>query len=637
MSKLPESAHWPPADWGGDHPDDALPPPGNGANGGPAPSARTLSIRPRRDNTDVDVVVIGGGVNGVGVARDAAQRGLRVALFERNDLAFGASGNSSGMIHGGPRYMTYDPHVTETSCRDSGHIQAIAPHLLFRIPFLVPVERARSSRVMLALMDGFFEAYDRYQPFKHGKRHARLTPEELGQLEPGLAGDLVGGFSFDEWGIDGARLCVANALDAMERGAKVFVGCTVEKIERREDTGEILAVRYRDRHTGRTGRVRTTTVVNATGAWSPLTAALGGLPPAASRVRPGKGIHVVFDRRLTSYAIMAKTIDGRQIFIEPWQNVSVIGTTDDDFYGDLDQVRATSEEVRYLIQGVARVFPRIREARAIGTYAGVRPTLYAYGPNEDRLSRDHRIIDHTAHGAPGLYSMIGGKLASYRLFAEEMADVLAQRFEIGARCATHLSSLPGGDRPVDPFALARRMEIDAVAARRLTYRHGSRALQIEERVRARPREAATVCPCEPVIEAEVRYTLQHELARSVADVSRRTRLGLGACGGMRCAARCGQIVAAELGLSPREGARQALAFLTQQARTRSVALGPDQARQEALAIASARAELGMMSDEEREAAPAWRDLGGEKREEREQGAPARARAQGEAAWRGPSS
>jgi glycerol-3-phosphate dehydrogenase len=544
--------------------------------------------------------VVGGGVNGVGVARDASMRGLRVALFERNDLAFGASGNSSGMIHGGARYLTNDPQVTETSCRDSGHIQAIAPHMLFRIPFLVPVERTGHSKVLLALMDAFFEAYDKYQPLKRGKPHARLTPDELRALEPGLHGDLLGGLSFDEWGIDGARLCVENAVDAIERGAQVFTGCTVERIERREDTGEVVAVRFRDQHTGLGGRLRTSVVVNATGAWSPITAALGGLSPRAARVRPGKGIHVVFDRRLTNFAIMAKTIDGRQIFVEPWQNMSVIGTTDDDFYGDLDEVRATSEEVRYLVQGIARVFPQIRAARAIGTYAGVRPTLYAYGPTEDALSRDHAIVDHTAHGAPGLYSMLGGKLASYRLFAEEMANILAARFDLGARCATHTSPLPGGDALCDPFALAERIEIDAVAARRLVYRHGSRALRIEERVRQRPREARAVCACEPVIEAEVRYALKHELARTVADVSRRTRLGLGACGGMRCAARCGQIVAEELELAPREGMRQALAFLLQKAQTRAVALGPEQAQQEALAIAAVRAELGFDLGEQAE-------------------------------------
>src|SRR5262249_59126378 len=132
-------------------------------------------------------------------------------------------------------------------------------------------------------------------------------------------------------------------------------------------------------------------VVNATGAWTALFSRAAGISPESARVRPGKGIHVVFDRRLSNYAVIAKAIDGRQIFIQPWQNVSVLGTTDDDFYGDLDDVRADSNEVRYLLQGIAKVFPAVLEARAIGTTAGVRPTLYAYGPNEDELSRDHRI------------------------------------------------------------------------------------------------------------------------------------------------------------------------------------------------------------------------------------------------------
>ncbi len=558
------------------------------ADGSPK-STRTAPL----GRADVDVVVIGGGVNGVGVARDASMRGLKVALFERNDLAFGASGNSSGMIHGGPRYLSYDPAVTETSCRDSGHIQRIAPHLLFRIPFLVPVERSARARILFTLMDAFFEGYDEYQPLKRGKPHTRLTPEEMHALEPGLHGDIVGGISFDEWGIDGARLCVANALDAQERGAKLFVGTTVDNIERREDTGEVVAVSYRDLRNGRTGRMTTSAVVNATGAWAPVTASLAALPATRARVRPGKGIHIAFDRRLTNYAIAARTIDNRQIFIEPWQNISVVGTTDDDFYGDLDDVVATTEEVRYLVQGIARVFPAITGARAIHTWAGVRPTLHRYGPLEDALSRDHAVVDHAEHGAPGLYSMIGGKLASYRLFAEEMTDVLAHRFRIGASCATHLSALPGGDDAVDPFALAERLEIDAVAARRLVYRHGSRARQIEERVERSPREASVVCPCEPVLEAEVRHAVSVERARSVDDVSRRTRLGLGACGGMRCAVRCGQIVADERDLPPRLGHEMAVRFLLQKARVREVALGPVQARQEALAIAAVRAELGI--------------------------------------------
>ena len=553
---------------------------------------------------DVDVVVIGGGVNGTGVARDAAMRGLTVALLERNDFAFGASGNSSGMIHGGPRYLIDDPQVTLSSCRDSGYIQAIAPHLLFRIPFIMPVSRKRFDWLWYLLLDGFFEAYDRFQPLKRGKPHLRLGAKELYELEPGLTPNLYGGMTFDEWGIDGVRLCVANAVDAEERGARLLNGCTLESIER-DSKGAVRAVHYRERRSGKVAVIRARAVVNATGAWAPVTASLGGVPPRTARVRPGKGIHVVFDRRLSNFGVMTEAIDGRQIFIEPWQNVSIIGTSDDDYYGDLDHVRATSEEVRYLVEGIAQVFPAVRTSRIIGTYAGVRPSLYAYGPNEDKLSRDHRIVDHSEHGADGLYSMIGGKLASYRVFAEEMTDLLAKRFDKRAPCTSHITALPGGDAPADAGALARELGIDEVAARRLVYRHGSRVDRIAERVKRRPSEARRICVCEPVIEAEIRYALRHEHARSVADVARRTRLGFGPCGGMRCGCRAGLIVAAELGLPPAEGARQALAFLKDQARRRVVGLGPDQARQEALGIAQLRSQLGLRDrDDDPEPGPA---------------------------------
>jgi glycerol-3-phosphate dehydrogenase len=563
----------------------------------PPPVAMPLVHEPLASDA-VDVAVIGGGINGTGVARDLALRGLKVALFERNDLAFGASGNSSGMIHGGARYLLQSPQVTESSCRDSGYIQRIAPHLLFRVPFLMPVRQGPKGRITLELADAFFRAYDDYQPLKRGEPHCRLDAADLARLEPGLVGGVVGGVTFDEWGVDGARLCVLNAIDAVEHGALVHSHTTVESIGRLVmadggASGGRYLVAARDRFTQERVCARAHVVVNATGAWSPVTASLGGLPQARVRVRPGKGIHVVLDRRLSSYGILSETIDGRQIFLYPWQNVTVLGTTDDDYYGDLDEVHATSEEVRYLVQGVARVFPSVRTARAIGTYAGVRPTLYAYGPNEDALSREHEVVDHAADGAPGVYSMIGGKLASYRLFAQELSDRVATRdFDVQVPCATHTRALPGGDRVPDAIQLAGQHGITPVAGRRLVYRHGSRALRVLERTAQRPSERELTCPCEPVLEAEVRHVIREELARTVDDVARRTRLGLGACGGMRCAVRCGQILVEERGLLPREGRAMASAFLVRQARTRLVALGPEQARQEALALAQLRASLG---------------------------------------------
>lgn len=546
-----------------------------------------------------DVAVIGGGVNGTGVARDLSLRGIKAVLFERNDLAFGASGNSSGMIHGGLRYLQSNPKVTKESCRDSGFIQAIAPHLLFRIPFLMPIASGLKGRIMIELIDAYFRAYDDYQPLKRSKTHVRLSPSDLTALEPGIVGKVSGGMGFDEWGIDGARLCTLNAVDAKEHGASLYMHTTVESIARApkksddEREPHAYVVRGTDRITEKKITVKARYVINATGAWGPITATLGGVGSKRVRVRPGKGIHVVFDRRLSNYAVIGEAIDGRQIFVEPWQNMSVIGTTDDDYYGDLDDVVATSEEVRYLVQGIARVFPAIRQARAIGTYAGVRPTLYDFGPNEDSLSREHAIIDHEEDGAPGIYSMIGGKLASYRLFAQEMSDLLSVWLAPSSRCTTHTTPLPGGDAVPDAVVLAGENEITPVAGRRLVYRHGSRAKRILQRLAKKPRERAVVCACEPVLEAEVRHVIAHEMARTVDDVARRTRLGLGACGGMRCAARCGQIVADELGLSPLEGLDQARHFLEKQAKTRVVAMGPEQARQEALALAQMRSTLGI--------------------------------------------
>lgn len=541
----------------------------------------------------VDVIVIGGGVNGTGVARDCALRGLKVALFEKNDLGFGASGNSSGMIHGGPRYLTKNPQVTYSSCLDSGHIQRIAPHMLFRVPFLLPVlEGGLRGAAELATYDGFFEVYDRYQSLKRGKTHLRFTGDEVGQLEPSLI-PVSGGVSFDEWGIDGVRLCVASLTDAVERGARAYVHSTVTGVER---TNSGLSVTYQEQDDRTVRRLTARVVVNATGAWAPLTARLSSLSDKVVRLRPGKGIHVYLDRRLSNFAIVTQAKDGRQVFLLPWQNMSVLGTTDDDFYGDLDDVVATTSEVRYLREAISRVVPAVSQARAIGTWGGVRPTLYEWGKDEDSLSRDHRIEDHERHGMPGFYSMLGGKLASYRLFAEEMTDAIASRLRVRATCQTHLLPLPGGDEVVgreEAQALAEAFGLDEVATRRLCARHGTGARRLLLEGTKEKTALHVVCPCEPVTEAEIRHVVRREWARSVEDVSRRTRLGLGSCAGMRCAAACGRIVAEERQLSPEEGLKSAAEFLRAGLRRRLPAMGPEQARQEALLAAHAYAQAGI--------------------------------------------
>lgn len=538
---------------------------------------------------EFDLIVIGAGINGTGVARDATLRGMRVAVLERNDVGFGASGNSSGMIHGGPRYLTHHPEVTYASCLDSGHIQRIAPHLLFRVPFLVPVtEPGLRGKAELATYDAFFQVYDRYQELKRSKTHLRFSADQVASLEPGLV-RTFGAVSFDEWGIDGVRLCLENLSDACQRGARFFPRSTVTGLLR-DTAGTVLGVSYQSKRPASQGAVRARLVVNATGAWSPLTLRALGSEPEEAKIRPGKGIHVFLDRRLSNFSIVTRAIDGRQIFLLPWQNMSVLGTTDDDFYGHPDDVIARSDEVQYLLEGVARVLPGVRSARAIGTWGGVRPTLYEWGKSEDALSREHRVVDHAEQGAKGLFSMVGGKLASYRMFAEEMVDRLGSERKTQSACQTHQLSLPGGAEQLNSSEFAREYGVSELAARRLVFRHGGRAKEVLEPTRKDQRSLSVVCPCEPVLEAEIRYAVKCEWASDVSDVARRTRLGLGACSGMRCAFRAATIVGEELGMSGSEVRLSAHRFLDEQLRRRLPALGPEQARMEALAQHHLRAE-----------------------------------------------
>ncbi len=495
-----------------------------------------------------DLAVIGGGVNGAAIARDAAMRGLSAALFEMRDFSTGATWSSSGMIHGGLRYLRSDPDVTRLACLDSGYIQQIAPHLIFRIPFMLPwKESGLTQGVVFELAEVYFDAYDRYQPLKRGKRHTRLTPEEVQRVEPGIRPDILGAVTMDEWGIDAQRLTVVNAVDAAERGAHLFTYHRVESLLRGDDRA-ICGLRVYDRIDGGRRDVFARTVFNAAGPWSMEVARREGL--RSVRVRPGKGVHLVFSGRVTNYAIISTAIDGRQVFVCPHQNVTLVGTTDDDYYGDLEQIPVLESEVEYLLEAIERIFPSIRNYPLIGTTAGCRPTLYAYGKYEDALSRGHAIFDHADEGAPGFFTIAGGKLASYRVMAEEAIDRICARLGRGGACTTHAIALPGGeahDIEVDAF---RALGVDGVTAQRILYRHGSRAERILDLMRAEPRTRAVVDPVEPVTDAELRHCIRTEHVRTLDDLKRRCRLGLGADGGVRCAPRAAQILCEELDLDP---------------------------------------------------------------------------------------
>jgi glycerol-3-phosphate dehydrogenase len=503
--------------------------------------------------TEHDVIIVGGGVNGTGIARDAALRGMRVLVVEKNDLAKGASGANTGMIHGGIRYLRYDVKTTKVACTDSGYIQRIAPHLLFRIPFLFPVfEGDVFGRFLLEGAEIFFEAYDVYQPLKRGKAHTRLSRKDVLALEPGFADDVIGAVTMDEWGIDPFRLVVANALDAEANNGIVRTWCELDEFVRGPG-GEIQGVVFTDRLSGARETHSAPLVINATGAWGPRIAAKAG---AHYRVRPGKGVHIVYSHRISNFGVVMMAVDGRQMFLMPHENGTIVGTTDDDYYGDLDNPHATEDEVRYILQAARRVLPGIDRYRTSRTYVGIRPTLYEWGKTEDRLSREHEFYDHANDGAAGLVSVAGGKLAAYRQLSEEVTDLIAKRVGNTTPCTSHTSPLPGAEGEVDVVKWAESFARPRLAVARMAYRHGSRAKDVLAIVGDDPRTGVSTCVCEPVTEAEIRYTCRNEIVRRLVDVRRRTRTSMGACGGTRCLYRASQLLAEEIGLSAPQTLRE---------------------------------------------------------------------------------
>ena len=508
----------------------------------------------------VDVVVVGSGVVGAGVARDLALRGVRTLLVERKDFSAGTTGACSGMIHGGLRYLEFDVGTTRDSCADAGYIRKMAPHLIFRIPFLVPIYPGAAYG--LEIMETVFEAYGRYSPLKDGKPSARLTPAEALTLEPAIAPGMRGALTLDEWGIDPFRLVLLNALDAARHGAEIRTHCAVTAIER--DGGRVTAVRVRDRGSATTERIPCRVVVNAAGPWSPRVARLAG---ARVELRPGKGTHVIFAGRISNYALIAPSIDGRELLLVPHEGCTLLGTTDDDYYGDPDDAEATREEVDYLLQGAARVFPEIRSHRAMRVMAGVRPTLHEWGPNEDKLPREHAVLDHasptpgSADPVEGLVTITGGKLATFRLMAQEATDAVLAKLGRKGPCRTHLLTLPGGDAALPAAELARAHRIDPFTALKMTRRHGSLAATILEQG-ARERDGMkVVCACEGILACELRHAVRHEMARDLADLGRRCRVGWGPCQGERCAFLAATILAEELSLPGRSAHRLVLDYV----------------------------------------------------------------------------
>jgi glycerol-3-phosphate dehydrogenase len=516
-----------------------------------------------------DVVVIGGGITGAGIARDAALRGLRVALFEKADYAAGTSSKSSKLVHGGLRYLEHGEIGLVFESVSERRIQTrVAPHLVRPLPFLIPIYK--DAKPGLELMNVGLWIYETLSLFRAPRLHRTFRGSRAAlEVEPALRADgLRGALEYYDCATDDARLVLENALDARALGADCHTYTEVMRFERRGD-GRIAGVVVRDRLTGETRSVTARVVILAAGAWTDEMIARFEIPIARPLLRRTKGVHVVVPRErlsLTRAITLISPVDHRVMFAIPWRERTVLGTTDTDFEGTADDVAADAADVKYLCDSANGVFPsaNLEPRDVIATWAGLRP-LIAAPPNVDEsdVSREHEVFSRTE----GLVIIAGGKLTTYRRMARQAVnDTLKLLDQLGetvtaTRISTKGRPLPGAEGLAATdlegvAAIGRQLmvdhKLDVDTATHLCGVYGVRAHVLGARIAAQPALGDRLDPELPYVWAEVEFAATHDLARTVEDVlARRVPVllvsrdqGLGIC------ERVADMLAALLGWSP---------------------------------------------------------------------------------------
>ena len=501
-----------------------------------------------------DIAVIGAGINGAGIARDAALRGLNVIVFDKHDMCSGCSAISSRLIHGGLRYLEYGeiPLVYE-SLHERRYLRLTAPHLVEPLRICIPIyEGAKRGPLLIRL--GMM-AYDLLSWRKSIPRHEMLSADAMKQDDPGLAAEGLRAAAryYDAQVTFAERLVLENLLAARAAGAEIRMHSEVTGID--VDDGAVSAVSYRD-DAGRAVRVPVKLVINAAGPW--VDRVLAAAPVSSKRLIGGtKGSHIIvgcFDGAPHDAFYVEAAADGRPFFIIPWYGQYLIGTTDIRYDGDLDEVRASDEEVDYLLAETNRVFPQagLKRADIHYAYAGVRPLPYKEEGPESAITRRH-IISENTEIARGLVSIIGGKLTTYRSLAEQAVDKAGKL--LGRRlppCRTRETDLPGAwgrDRARE--ALEALEVLTNAGIDRLLGVYGGRAAAIARLCADDVALARTLDDAGRVLAAEVVFAIREEFALSLEDVVfRRMMIGLDADQGRPLYDEIAALAAAELGWSP---------------------------------------------------------------------------------------
>ncbi|MDQ3177377.1 MAG: glycerol-3-phosphate dehydrogenase/oxidase [Actinomycetota bacterium] len=494
------------------------------------PFERDAMLTSLRNGGEVDVLVVGGGITGCGVALDAATRGLRTALVERDDFAAGTSSKSSKLVHGGLRYLQQgDIRLVYEALRERFRLRRNAPHLVQILPFMIPILTKDSvvSRKVARALGMAMWMYDLTGGFRIGKFHKRLSADEAFAHMPTTRRDrLRSAYLYFDATADDARLTLALAQTAAANGATVVNDCEV--IGFGDDAGH---VRVRDRITGDEIVVRARVVVNAAGVWTDEVRSLHeGAHPGT--LRPAKGVHVTvpWDRVRNDIAVVIPVPgDKRTLFVVPWGRLAdgtfrhcYVGTTDTDYTGPLDDPQCTAEDVDYVLRALNAALDRaITEPLTPGdvtaSWAGLRPLVAAADSERTAdLSRRHVVTT----SADGVVRVTGGKLTTYREMADDTVDVVMKRLGRKGRSRTKSMRLVG----------ATKLPAEGVADEghgHLLARYGARAKDVERLVDDDPSLGRPLVDGLPYLRAEAVYAVRHEMATSLVDVvTRRTRAHL---------------------------------------------------------------------------------------------------------------
>jgi glycerol-3-phosphate dehydrogenase len=526
-----------------------------------------------------DVVVIGGGITGAGVALDAASRGYSVALLERGDYAVGTSSRSSKMVHGGLRYLqNFDLGLVREALLERQLMVQLAPHLVYPTPFLVAAlgEAKRDRKVGLGL-----NMYDVMATTRVGRsrrelrsskeedadfywspdRHRTIDREEVLELVPALAArDPKDAYLFYDCQTDDVRLVLTVLGEAERFGAVSLNGADVTEVT--SSNGRASGVAFTEAESGERIAVGADHVVNATGVWADEIRPEVVEEEDVPRIAPSRGTHILLDQAdlpMGHAACIVPAGSGRMIFSLPWYGRTLIGTTDNDYDGDITHPRPGEEDVGYLLEAVNDFFgTSLTDSDLVGAYAGVRPLISSGDPRKSvDISRKAELYETSS----GMLTITGGKLTTWRRMAKQTVDRLVEREGREAPC--HTAEIPlGMEARTEDLDAPEGVGADSIEQLKFRYGHASRNVLVLAREDGKL--AQPIVPGRPDLLAEVAIAARHEQARDVADVLlRRTRLGILAAPELRDAAairRIAEVLGSELGWSRRRVKQEAEAW-----------------------------------------------------------------------------